>query len=55
MKFWAEKGVDGFRLDAFQYVSKDITFPPFPEGYDVDVPSVIEYHGMGPHIHSYLK
>ncbi|MBT4679540.1 MAG: alpha-glucosidase, partial [Flavobacterium sp.] len=22
---------------------------------DVDVPSVIEYHGMGPHIHSYLK
>ena len=55
MKFWAEKGVDGFRLDAFQYVSKDITFPPFPEGYDVDVPSVIEYHGMGPHIHTYLK
>ena len=55
MKFWAEKGVDGFRLDAFQYVSKDINFPPFPEGYDVDVPSVIEYHGMGPHIHSYLK
>ena len=55
MKFWAEKGVDGFRLDAFQYVSKDITFPPFPEGYDIDVPSVIEYHGMGPHIHSYLK
>ena len=55
MKFWAEKGVDGFRLDAFQYVSKDITFPPFPEGYDVDIPSVIEYHGMGPHIHSYLK
>mgnify|MGYP006119595259 FL=1 len=55
MKFWAEKGVDGFRLDAFQYVSKDITFPPFPEGYDVDVPSVIKYHGMGPHIHSYLK
>jgi len=55
MKFWAEKGVDGFRLDAFQYVSKDITFPPFPEGYDLDIPSVIEYHGMGPHIHSYLK
>jgi len=35
MKFWADKGVDGFRLDAFQYVSKDITFPPFPEGYDI--------------------
>jgi oligo-1,6-glucosidase len=55
MKFWADKGVDGFRLDAFQYVSKDITFPPFPEGYDISIPNVIEYHGMGPHIHTYLK
>jgi len=55
MKFWAEKGVDGFRLDAFQYVSKDITFPPFPEGYDISIPNVIKYHGMGPHIHTYLK
>lgn len=55
MKFWAEKGVDGFRLDAFQYVSKDITFPPFPEGYDINIPNVIKYHGMGPHIHTYLK
>lgn len=26
MKFWAKKGVDGFRLDAFQFVSKDTTF-----------------------------
>ncbi len=55
MKFWADKGVDGFRLDAFQYVSKDITFPPFPEGYDINIPNVIKYHGMGPHIHTYLK
>jgi len=55
MKFWADKGIDGFRLDAFQYVSKDITFPPFPEGYDINIPNVIKYHGMGPHIHTYLK
>ena len=27
MKFWAEKGVDGFRMDAFQFASKDTTFP----------------------------
>lgn len=32
MKFWAEKGVDGFRMDAFQFASKDITYPEFPEG-----------------------
>ncbi len=52
MKFWAQKGVDGFRLDAFQFVSKDTTFPALPEGYQKEV---IKYYGMGPNLHSYLK
>ncbi len=52
MKFWAEKGVDGFRLDAFQFVSKDTTFPEFPEGYEKNV---IKYYGMGPYLHDYLR
>ncbi|MCM8568144.1 alpha-glucosidase [Gramella jeungdoensis] len=52
MKFWAEKGVDGFRLDAFQFVSKDTSFPPLPEGYEKEV---IKYYGMGPNLHKYLK
>ena len=52
MKFWANKGVDGFRLDAFQYVAKDTTFPKLPEGYQKDI---IKYYGMGPHLHDYLK
>jgi oligo-1,6-glucosidase len=55
MKFWAEKGVDGFRLDAFQFVSKDVSFPPLPKGYDENIPSVIKHHGMGPYLHDYLK
>ncbi len=52
MKFWAEKGVDGFRLDAFQFVSKDTTFPPLPKGYEKEV---IKYYGMGPNLHPYLR
>ena len=28
MKFWLDKGIDGFRMDAFQFVAKDTTFPP---------------------------
>ncbi len=52
MKFWAEKGVDGFRLDAFQFVSKDTTFPVLPQGYEQDV---IKYYGMGPNLHGYLR
>ena len=52
MKFWANKGVDGFRLDAFQFVAKDTTFPKLPNGYEKNV---IKYYGMGPNLHSYLK
>lgn len=55
MKFWAEKGVDGFRLDAFQFVSKDTSFPDLPESYKKDLSEVIKYHGMGPNIHEYLR
>ena len=52
MKFWAEKGVDGFRLDAFQYVSKDTTFPELPKGFEKDIN---KYYGMGPNLHKYLR
>ncbi len=52
MRFWADKGVDGFRLDAFQFVSKDTTFPEFPEGFEKDV---IKWYGMGPNLHDYLR
>jgi len=52
MKFWAEKGVDGFRMDAFQYVSKDTAFPVWPEGYEKDFN---KYCGMGPNLHLYLR
>jgi oligo-1,6-glucosidase len=52
MKFWLDKGIDGFRMDAFQFVAKDTTFPPFPKGYDKNI---IKYYGMGPHLHDYLQ
>ena len=52
MKFWATKGVDGFRLDAFQFASKDTTFPAFPVGFEKNF---IKYYAMGPHLHQYLK
>jgi oligo-1,6-glucosidase len=51
MKFWADKGTDGFRLDAFQFVAKDPKFPEFPKGTE---PSLMNY-SMGEGIHDYLK
>lgn len=53
MNFWAKKGVDGFRLDAFQFACKDTTWPVFPKE---DYPkNFIKYHAMVEPIHSYLK
>jgi oligo-1,6-glucosidase len=52
MKFWLDKGIDGFRMDAFQFVAKDTTWPAFPPGYEKDIN---RYYGMGPHLHDYLQ
>ncbi|MEP6616583.1 MAG: alpha-glucosidase [Ginsengibacter sp.] len=52
MKFWADKGIDGFRLDAFQFASKDTTFPVFPQGYEKNFS---KYYAMVPHLHDYLR
>lgn len=52
MKFWANKGVDGFRLDAFQFAAKDTAFPKFPDGFEKDF---MKYYAVGPHLHDYLQ
>ncbi|MDF7814694.1 alpha-glucosidase [Hymenobacter sp. YC55] len=52
MRFWLDKGIDGFRLDAFQFAAKDTTFPRFPAGYEKNI---IKYYGHGPHLHDYLQ
>lgn len=52
MKFWAEKGIDGFRMDAYQFAAKDTTFPKFPLGYEKNF---MKYYAIGPHLHDYLK
>jgi oligo-1,6-glucosidase len=52
MKFWADKGIDGFRMDAFQFVAKDTSFPALPKGYENNI---VQYYGMGPGIHDYIK
>src|SRR4029077_1128890 len=52
MKFWADKGIDGFRLDAFQFAAKDTSFPAFPAGYEKNF---MLYYAMGTNLHHYLK
>jgi oligo-1,6-glucosidase len=51
-EIWLDKGIDGFRLDAFQYVSKDTSWPVFPNGYEKEIN---KYYGEGPNLHAYIK
>ncbi len=57
MKFWLDKGVDGFRMDVIPFISKDVTFPvitkqELDEKYHGDWS---QYMGNGPYLHQYLK
>ena len=56
VRWWLEKGVDGFRLDVINYISKT---PGLPDG-DPFVGSLMIYTGIeryfyGPKLHEYLK
>jgi len=52
MKFWFDKGVDGFRMDVIPFISKDTTFPPLPDAYHGNY---VAYYAKGPHLHQYLQ
>ena len=53
MKFWMDKGIDGFRLDVITCISKDIAFPELPK--DMHVGEWFPYYAKGPHLHEYLQ
>jgi len=52
MRFWLDKGIDGFRMDVIPFISKDQSFPNFPKDF-VGRPSYI--YSAGPKLHNYLQ
>ncbi|UOQ76395.1 alpha-glucosidase [Hymenobacter sp. 5516J-16] len=52
MRFWLDKGIDGFRMDAFQFVAKDPTFPPMP---GLNETNYTNAYNHGPRLHDYLQ
>lgn len=54
MKFWCDKGIDGFRMDVISMISKDQRFPDGPvkpDGYGDFFP----YCVSGPRVHEFLQ
>ncbi|NHF61299.1 alpha-glucosidase [Flavobacteriaceae bacterium TP-CH-4] len=51
MRFWFDKGVDGFRMDVISFISKDPDYPELPEKYKGDF---VSYYSNGPRLHQYL-
>lgn len=52
MRFWFDKGIDGFRMDVITFISKDTTFPELPAEYNGNF---VQYYSEGPHRHEYLR
>ena len=52
MRFWLDKGVDGFRMDVIPFISKRLDFP------DIDVndfgKAIVEVYANGPRVHEFL-
>ncbi len=53
IRFWLGKGVDGFRLDAINMISKDPSFPNAPE--EARHPRGQQFYKNGPRIHEMLR
>ncbi|MEQ1675706.1 MAG: alpha-glucosidase [Chitinophagaceae bacterium] len=52
MRFWCDKGVDGFRMDALAFIAKDTTWPPLPKEYNGNWGL---YYASGPKLHDYIQ
>lgn len=51
IRFWFDKGVDGFRMDVIPFISKDISYPELPEKYNGNF---VSYYSEGPRLHEFL-
>ena len=55
MRWWLEKGVDGFRMDVINFISKDQRFPDGEKTREGLLQSGVEYFACGPRLHEFLQ
>lgn len=52
MRFWLDMGVDGFREDVINYISK---VEGLPNGFPLPASTGMEHYTYGPHLYEYLS
>ncbi|MFW5727094.1 MAG: glycoside hydrolase family 13 protein [Spirochaetia bacterium] len=55
MEWWFSRGIDGFRMDVINMISKDPRFPNDTRELDPLAVRGTPYFMNGPHLHTYLK
>ncbi len=55
MTWWCEKGIDGFRMDVINLISKKEGLPDLPPMGDMPYPPCIFGTANGPRVHEYLQ
>lgn len=55
MKFWFEKGIDGFRMDVISLLSKDLSYPDGPIIQNKAYGSYYAGCANGPRVHEFLR
>lgn len=53
MRFWLDKGVDGFRMDVISLLSKQQDFPPVTTDNFQEI--ILKHYANGPRIHEFLQ
>ncbi|KAL8243580.1 hypothetical protein R6Q59_009838 [Mikania micrantha] len=55
VRFWLDRGVDGFRMDVINFISKTFGLPDAPVTRDGFLQVAIEHFSCGPRLHEFLK
>ncbi len=55
MRFWLDKGVDGFRMDVIPFISKHQDFPDAEINPENPLPDLARVYSSGPRLHEFLQ
>ena len=55
MRWWLDRGVDGFRMDVVNYLSKEVSLPDGPTAPGMRYGDGSGYYICGPRIHEFLQ